>query len=343
MNTEDKLRQMMLAARVEENATHAEWASFLGRAHRPLYARRLVVTIGTLAVIGIGVFAGTNFLSDDPAPVPLPPARTPTAEPTPTPEAPATAEVPPSEQELWFVQTDFGETLSWGSTVMGGEVSTEVAGDDPVAQKAAFWFDILLAGAQGPFQEAGDTTAIPDGTELLHVARDGSVLEVDLSDDFEAGGGSLSMQMRVAQIVYTGTQFEGIESVRILIEGGRVDAIGGEGVPAGGERRDFENVAPAIVLESPKPGDEVSNPVTISGFANTFEANVVIRIRDANGDVLVETFTTATCGSGCWGDFSEDVRYEVTEPQEGRIEVLTYSAEDGSERDVISTPVFLTP
>lgn len=346
MNTEDKLREMMSAARVEETATHAEWASFVGRAHRPLYMRRAALAVGTLAVIGIGAFAAANFLSDDPAPLPLPPSgtNTPTAEATPTPEEPAEAEVPQSEQELWFVQTQLGETLSWGSTsIGGGRVSTEVAGDDPEAQKAAFWLQFLLVGPQGPFVEAGDTTAIPEGTELLHVGRDGSVLEVDLSSKFTSGGGSLSMQMRVAQIVYTGTQFDDIESVRILVEGERVDGIGGEGVPAGGTRRDFQNVAPAIVLESIKPGDAVSSLVTIAGFANTFEANVIIRIVDANGEVLKETFTTATCGSGCWGDFSENVAFDVTEEQEGRIVVLTYSAEDGSERDVISIPVLLMP
>ncbi len=344
MNAEDRLREMMAAARAEDSVTQAEWTGFIRRAHRPLYARRAALAVGTLALIGLGAFAASAFLNDDPT-VPLPPATSPTvsAEPTPSPAEPTRAEVPLSEQELWWVQTELGETLFWGTTVNGGEVSTEVAGDDPIAQKAALWLSQLLDGPQGPDVEAGATTAIPQGTELLHVAREDSVLVVDLSSEFTSGGGSLSMQMRVGQIVYTGTQFEGIESVRILIDGEQLDAIGGEGVPAGGARRDFQNVAPAIVVESVKPGDEVTSPVTVAGFANTFEANVIIRIVDANGEVLEETFTTATCGSGCWGDFSEDVAFDVTEKQEGRIEVLTYSAEDGSERDVISIPVMLMP
>lgn len=359
MNTEDKLREMMSAARVEETVTHAEWTSFVGRAHRPLYLRRAALAVGTLAVIGLGAFAASSFLADDPTVAPLPPAGTPTApaEPSPTSGEQEVAEESPSEheRELWFVE---GELLSrWSSYLeeiggpgyTGRDESDEVAGDDPVAQEAAFWLELLVAGPGEPHpgatkvQEPGDTTAIPEGTALLGVARRGNTLEVDLSSEFESGGGSLSMQLRVAQIVYTGTQFDGIDSVRILIEGERVDAIGGEGVPAEGRRRDFQNVAPAIVVETPKPGDEISSPVTISGFANVFEANVNIRISDANGDILVETFTTATCGSGCWGDFSEDVEFEVSEAQEGRVEVLTYSAEDGSERDVISIPVLLIP
>jgi hypothetical protein len=74
-----------------------------------------------------------------------------------------------------------------------------------------------------------------------------------------------------------------------------------------------------------------------------FEANVSIRILDAAGNILKKTFATATCGTGCWGDFSETLAFEVPERQQGRVEVLTYSAEDGSEQDLVSIPVVLSP
>ena len=313
---------------------------------RDPWARRAAVSLGAVVLVAVGVFAGATLTSDDPGPPAAPapaPTPTPTTEPSPTPAAdPARARVPSSFNELWFVQ---GETLSWGATAMGGPMARDLADDDPIAQRAALWLRVLLVGPQGPFQEAGDETAIPEDTELLYVGRAGSVLEVDLSSEFESGGGSLSMQLRVAQIVYTGTQFEGVEGVRILIDGNRVDAIGGEGIVASEPltRRDFQNVAPPIVPESPKPGAEISGSVVVSGFANVFEANVVIQIRDLSGKILAETFTTATCGSGCWGDFSEEISFEVDAPQEGSVSVLTYSAEDGSERDKISIPVILQP
>ena len=313
---------------------------------RDPWARRAAVALGAVVLVALGVFAGAMLTSDDagspaaPAPAPSP-SDSPEPSPTPKPE-PARARVPSSFNELWFVQ---GETLSWGATAMGGPVARDLADDDPIAQRAALWLEVLLVGPQGPFQEAGDETAIPEDTELLYVRREGSVLEVDLSSQFESGGGSLSMQLRVAQIVYTGTQFEGIDAVRILLDGKRVDAIGGEGIVASEPltRRDFQNVAPPIVPESPKPGAEITGSVLVSGFANVFEANVVIQIRDLSGKILAETFTTATCGSGCWGDFSEEISFEVESPQEGSVSVLTYSAEDGSERDRISIPVILRP
>lgn len=313
---------------------------------RDPWARRAAAALGAVVLVALGVFAGATLTSDDAGPAATPvPAPTPSSSPEPSPTSkpePTRVRVPTAAHELWFVQ---GETLSWGATVIGGRIERDRAADDPISQKAAFWFDILLIGAQGAFQEAGDETAIPEGTELLYVERDGSVLNVDLSSEFESGGGSLSMQLRVAQIVYTGTQFEGIDAVRILLDGKRVDAIGGEGIVASEPltRRDFQNVAPPIVPESPKPGAEISGSVVVSGFANVFEANVVIQIRDLSGKILAETFTTATCGSGCWGDFSEEVAFEIDAPQEGSVSVLTYSAEDGSERDRISIPVMLLP
>jgi len=347
MNTEDKLKAMMEAARVESDPTATEWNAFARRAHRSLYARRAATVVGAVALIAVGAFAAVVLTSNPVNETPLPPAEGRSAEPspTPTPEELATIQVPASEQELWYVQ---GERLSWGTTIFGGEISADLApAEDRVAQRAAFWIDMLLAGVPGPYQEDGAVTAIPEGTELLGVERDFDGLHVDLSSEFESGGGSLSMQLRVAQIVYTATQFEGVDAVRILIDGEEVDAIGGEGVVVSEPltRRDFQEgyLAPNIVVESPRPGDEIADGATVTGFANVFEANVNYRLLDENGDVLIEDFTTATCGSGCWGDFEVTLDFSVDGRQEGRVVVLTHSAEDGSEQDVVSIPVVLVP
>ena len=90
------------------------------------------------------------------------------------------------------------------------------------------------------------STAIPEGTELHGVEINDDEATVDLSSQFQSGGGSLSMQLRVAQVVFTATQFEGVETVTILLDGDRVDGIGGEGVPSTDlHREDFEDFSPA--------------------------------------------------------------------------------------------------
>jgi hypothetical protein len=83
--------------------------------------------------------------------------------------------------------------------------------------------------------------------------------------------------------------------------------------------------------------------VTVSGSADVFEATVMIRVLDRNGEELKEDFTTATCGNGCRGEFSQSVSFKVGKKQVGRVEVFWSSAEDGSPQDIISLPVTLGP
>jgi hypothetical protein len=98
---------------------------------------------------------------------------------------------------------------------------------------------------------------------------------------------------------------------------------------------------PAIVVTSPRPGDQVSSPVRIRGNANVFEATVSISILDAAGDEIVKTFTTATCGTGCRGTFSKSVRFAVDTTQPGIVRVYESSAKDGKPINVVDIPVTL--
>jgi spore germination protein GerM len=88
----------------------------------------------------------------------------------------------------------------------------------------------LLGGPTDDEAAAGASTSIPAGTSLLGLRITDGVAEVDLSGAFASGGGSLSMLSRVAQVVYTLTGFPTVDSVRFLIDGERVESIGGEGV-----------------------------------------------------------------------------------------------------------------
>jgi hypothetical protein len=100
---------------------------------------------------------------------------------------------------------------------------------------------------------------------------------------------------------------------------------------------------PAIVVRTPVAGDEVVSPVTVAGTANVFEGTVSIRILDANGQELAATFTTATCGSGCRGRYSEEVFFFTEERQDGTIEVFESSAADGSPLNLVPVSVVLVP
>jgi Immunoglobulin-like domain of bacterial spore germination/Sporulation and spore germination len=161
-------------------------------------------------------------------------------------------------------------------------------------------------------------TAVPAGTQTLGIDAEGETLTVDLSEEFGVRG----PRLRVAQVVYTVTQFESFGSVEILVDGEPL-----EDLPGPHTRDDFEEDLAPVIVESPTGLEPVTSPIVVSGTANTFEANVLISVLGDLGQELASTFTTATCGSGCRGEFEQAV--EVSVPAEQSV-TLVVSEEDAS-------------
>jgi hypothetical protein len=211
----------------------------------------------------------------------------------------------------------------------------------PAVARAAL--EELLAGPSSEEESNGLVTEIPEGTTLEDVAVADGVATVDLSGEFDDGGGSASMLGRVAQVVATLTQFPTIQRVAFRLDGEPVQTIGGEGVvvdpPIG--RKAIEEQTPQILIESPLPEDTVTSPVRLRGTANVFEANVTIEARDETGAVIYEGFTTATSGTGTRGTFDTTIPLP---DEQGPIEIVAYeaSAEDGRPLHVVTVPVMLS-
>jgi hypothetical protein len=202
----------------------------------------------------------------------------------------------------------------------------------------------LLEGPTDDEAAGGLVSAIPAGTELLELSLDRGVATVDLSGTFDDGGGSASMLGRVAQVVATLTRFDGVKRVGFELDGESVTAIGGEGVvvdpPIG--RQAIEEQTPQILIESPLPGDAVSSPVRLRGTANVFEANVSIEVRDEAGTVILETFTTATSGTGTRGTFDTKLSLRMASG-DLTIVAVEASAEDGRPLHAVDVRVTLEP
>jgi hypothetical protein len=350
MNPEDRLKEMFRSAQEERDASESEWGDFRRRAHRRLAVRRVGAAVGTASVLvaaAIGITA-IDFGSDEEAGPQPAVSSTESLDPTPEETAAPEVEIPDTEQELWYVQDG---RLSWTATTGAGEPDAVVTpSDDVVAHSAAGWLEMLLGVVLGPVAETGGSTAMPEGTKLLSVVREGTTLTVELKTYFDGNQDTpKSLDLAMAQIVYTATQFDGIDAVSFRLQGGADETLTGTRFFKAAEtgnaftRSDFTEVAPPIVLETPEPNMEISSGVEVAGFANVFEANVSIMLTDENDKKLVDTFATATCGTGCWGTFSQAIEFEVDERQEGRLSVLTYSAENGEAQDVISIPVMLVP
>jgi hypothetical protein len=200
----------------------------------------------------------------------------------------------------------------------------------------------LLSGPTSAERRAGLHTQLPPGTKLLGLTISDGVATVDLSAPFAAGGAVLGDRGRLAQVVYTLTQFPTVNGVRFRVDGDPVTFRSGEGQvqTRPQTRSSFEDVTPAIFVELPAVGDQVGSPLLIQGTANTFEAQFFARVRDADGKTLTNSSIMATSGSGTRGTFNEAIDFSTTSPTI-TLEVYESSAADGSEINLVRIPLKL--
>lgn len=201
--------------------------------------------------------------------------------------------------------------------------------------------DALLEGPDKREKTAGLGTAIPVGTTLNGIVIEDGTARVDLSEEFASGGGSLSMQARVAQVVYTLTQFRTVKRVDFLIDGARVETLGGEGLmlDAGQRRADWRDFLPAIFVESPAVGDVVSGSLlTVRGSASVWEATFQCEVIDGDGQTVSSQTVTASRGAPGRGGFSATLRLDSLTGR-GRLVAYEVSMEDGSRMNEIRIPL----
>jgi Immunoglobulin-like domain of bacterial spore germination len=101
---------------------------------------------------------------------------------------------------------------------------------------------------------------------------------------------------------------------------------------------------PAIVVETPAPNTRVKSPLTVAGTADVFEANVTVVLLDGERKELARDFATATCGTGCRGDYSIDLPFVVDDEQPATVVVHDDDAAGtGTPPHVVEIPVTLSP
>jgi hypothetical protein len=190
----------------------------------------------------------------------------------------------------------------------------------------------------------GVASEVPDDTLVLGVNIDDGLATIDLSREFEAGGGSLSMFLRLAQVVYTATQFPTVDEVEFMLDGRPVTVFSGEGIEIDGpaSRADLVDLLPTVFVDSPAAGAEVRGDLRMTGMAAVFEAEFQYRLETADGTVIEEGFAMTDHGHG-WGSFDVTIGVDVDEPQEATLTVWEVSAKDGSIQAKRVTPVTLLP
>jgi hypothetical protein len=190
--------------------------------------------------------------------------------------------------------------------------------------------ELLLAGPTSDERSAGLSSAIPTDTRLRSIDLADGVLTIDLSKEFVANADAPAMRRRLAQLVFTLTQFESVGSVRVRIDGQPTATFGTSGLTLDGplDRSDFTTETPLILVETVAPGDVVPATPRVGGINNTFE-----------GRTLADTFTTGRGPMGQWGRFDTVVPIARGSNPSGKVVLFESSAKDGSEINAVEVPV----
>ncbi len=88
----------------------------------------------------------------------------------------------------------------------------------------------LLKGTERSERLEGKYTEIPRGVKLISFREDENKILINLSKEFEGGGGAQSIQARLLQLVKTVNLYSENKPVYLYIEGIKAEYIGGEGI-----------------------------------------------------------------------------------------------------------------
>ena len=286
--------------------------------------------LGVIAVIALLVGLGGCGGSSAPTrPSSIPASSTTSATPGTTAPPPTTQAPAPLDVRVYLLH---GETIDVAHRTVPPTVRTATAA-----------LDELLAGPTPTERALGLTTAVPPGTRLLGVTIAQGTATVNLTSAFASGGGSLSMRARLAQVTFTLTQFPTVNGVVYQLEGTPVTVFGGEGIMLDHPttRAMFEDLTPAILVETPGAGSAVHSPVRIAGTANVFEAQFEAELTDSSGAVIATAHVTASSGTGTRGTFDTAISFPPGSHGAATLSVFDTSPKDGSRIDLVQIPLQL--
>ncbi|WP_225753493.1 Gmad2 immunoglobulin-like domain-containing protein [Actinotalea sp. Marseille-Q4924] len=257
----------------------------------------------TLAV----VLAGCGTLDEDPAATPAPTTEpSPSAEPSePTPTPTPTTEPEPTETATaeqtvtayYLVDTRTGLRLA--------RETRDVAGDDPLVAAV----EAMISGAEDPDY----STSWAPGTEVLSVTEEAGLFTVDLSEEARTANiGSEGAALMIQQLVWTVTDTADDDGagVALTIEGEPAGELWGAVTWDGPVMREEAiDVRLLVQIDEPAEGATVTSPVTVTGEAAVFEANLPWSVLDDSG-AEVQTGFTMTAEGQTFAPYSFDVELE---------------------------------
>jgi len=119
-----------------------------------------------------------------------------------------------------------------------------------------------------------------------------------------------------------------------------IEDIASETIPTPEEGEPIISENGNIKVTRPQPESTITSPFLIKGEARVFEGTVQLRLKDSDGNIIVEKNGTASAEEvGEFGPFGELLLFDEVSSDSGILEVYWQSPEDGSEQDLVSIPI----
>lgn len=260
---------------------------------------------------------------------------------TPSPDPASTVPTPDLAISAWFLIDEAGQEGRPGPFLV--PVSR---GTSETSATAAAALNALIAGPTRDELSAAPplSSMIPPSSSLNDVTVEGGTATVDVDAAFGLADPSAAAAVRVAQVVFTLTQFPTIDEVRFLEDGAPVDVQTSQGELVGRpvNRADYRDFQAIVSADSPAYGGPGANPLRVTGEAAVFEATFAYALTDDDGLILAEGHAMTAEGN-TWAPFDFTIEYVVDEPQLGALILWVDSAKDGSPVNVREYPVMLQP
>ena len=177
-----------------------------------------------VAMIAASVYLGLQMLSPGNMEIEDPSTPPPVTTPAEDPQQQPISEQPKEKEYAGIVfigQNDNHEEIY---KIVKREYSPEIDGS-----KIKFAISSLILGPTKSEKTAGIYSEIPVGTEIIDIDERSNVVIINLSRQFEYGGGTDSVYKRLYQIIKTARRNTD-KPVYLYIEGKQADVIGGDGI-----------------------------------------------------------------------------------------------------------------
>ncbi len=223
-------------------------------------------------------------------------------------------------------------------TVIYGETLSSIARKYDVTVAA-------LVDANG----IADPNLIYTGQRLLIPELTGRQVTIHV---VEPGESLLSIAAHYGLSIWDIAERNNIMNVNLIFVGQRLvipsedeTATEGEGVENGDEdETEMPTVQEAIIISQPLASQDVTSPVTVTGWGSGFENTLAVDILDQFGAVIGQGYVIVDAEFGQVGPFSGVIEFTAPdEEQFGRIQVYGISPRDGAIEHLASVTVNLVP